>query len=176
MNVTIKDCDKSLQAFDIVLTINVSNIEEPIDNNTIFYIATGPPNYMSTYSGSGLPFHSKEQALFNTPNKGNVTLNTNKEAIIKLYYPNSYNEDVGNILVKPHVTLFYYSNSIIVEKKVILSKGIPFRSLSHPNIRNGPEFYSNNIPTQTQESILRLSQYPTTDLHYKNFWGGKPAK
>jgi hypothetical protein len=176
MNVSIKDCDKKLEAFDIVLTINVSNIKVPIDNNTIFYIAAGPPNYMSTYSGSGLPFHSKEQALSKTPNKGNVTVNTNNEAIIKLYYPNSYNEDVGNILVTPHVTLFYYTNSIIVEKKVILSKGIPFRSLSHPNMRNSPEFYSNNIPTQTQESILRFSQYPSTDLHYNNFWGGKPAK
>jgi hypothetical protein len=174
MNVTIQDCDK--QAFDIVLTVNVSNIDVPIDNNTIFYIAAGPPNYMTTYSGSGLPFYSKEQALFNTPNKGKVIVDTNNEAIIKLYYPNSYNEDVGNIVVKPHVTLFYYSNSIIVEKKIILSKGIPFRSLSHPNIRNGPEFYSNDIPTQTQESILRFSQYPSTDLHYKNFWGGKPAK
>jgi hypothetical protein len=174
MNVTIQDCDK--QAFDIVLTVNVSNIDVPIDNNTIFYIAAGPPNYMTTYSGSGLPFYSKEQALFNTPNKGKVIVNTNNEAIIKLYYPNSYNEDVGNIVVKPHVTLFYYSNSIIVEKKIILSKGIPFRSLSHPNIRNGPEFYSNDIPTQTQESILRFSQYPSTDLHYKNFWGGKPGK
>ena len=121
MNVTIQDCDK--QAFDIVLTVNVSNIDVPIDNNTIFYIAAGPPNYMTTYSGSGLPFYSKEQALFNTPNKGKVIVNTNNEAIIKLYYPNSYNEDVGNIVVKPHVTLFYYSNSIIVEKKIILSKG-----------------------------------------------------
>jgi hypothetical protein len=176
MNVTIEDCDKQVEQFDIILTINVSNIEVPIDNNTIFYIAASPPNYMSTYSGSALPFHSKEQAIFNTPNKGNVKLNTNDEAIIKLYCPNSYYEDLGNLFIKPHVTIFYYSNSILVEKQIMISKGVPFRSLSHPNMRNGPEFYTHNIPTQTQESILRSSQYPSTDLHYKNFWGGKPAK
>lgn len=176
MNVVIEDCDKQVEAFDIVLTINVSSIEEPIDNKTIFYRAAGPPNYMSTYSGSGLPFYSREQAMFNTPNKGKVKLNTNDEAVIKLYYPNSYNENLGNVLIKPHVTLFYYSNSILVEKQIFLSKGVQFRSLSHPFKRNGPGFYNNSIPTQTQESILRLSQYPSTDLHYENFWGGKPAK
>jgi hypothetical protein len=135
-----------------------------LDDDKLFYIASRPPDFISSFSGSALPFHNKEQAMFNTPNKGFIRLDkVNNDGMIILKIPNSYYMSLGNVLAKPHVVLTYYVNSVKHEQFVKLANGIPYRSLTHPNNRNSPSFY--NVPEErllirSQEHVLIDSGYP----------------
>lgn len=161
--------------FDISLHIKAIN---PIDNNTIYYLASNPPNFITSFSGSALPYHNKEQAYDNTPNVGYITLNEHNEGIIYLRYPNSFYENLGNTLVKPHVKIYFETDSKPNEILVKLSEGIPYRSLTYPMNRTSSDFYGTlwNLPVRSQEEILRSSSFPNEDIHYVDFWGQRPPK
>jgi hypothetical protein len=147
-----------------------------IDNNTITYIAANPPTFMTSFSGSGLPYPNENQAYDNTPNRGQLVLDNNNEGILMLYSPNSYYTDLGNTLVKPHILLEYEIQSNKKTITVKVSDGIPYRSLTHPYNRESSIFYGTswNLPVRSQESILLSSSFPDKDVHYDNFWGLRP--
>jgi hypothetical protein len=143
--------------------------KENIENNTIQYIASAPPDYKSSFSGSGIPYHNKEQAYFLTPNKGEKKLFNNK-CDISIFKPNSYYSSF-NKLELPYIKIFYNSKSFKID---LQSEKIPYRSLTHPTLREKQEqnFYNRQYKVRTQEQILIDSQY--SQYEDKNFWGGKP--
>lgn len=156
-------------------------IKELVKDNVLYFAAASPPDYRYTYTGSGLPFASEEQAFDNTPNVGRVTVNNGKFEI-QLMYPNSYMIGLGSVTVPP--TLFLeYVDAVAGETRhvqVKLSEGIPYRMLTYPYkncARKDAMFYSNHgcLPVRSQEAILRSAGFPSTNTMPKNHWGLKPS-
>lgn len=157
--------------YDMVVKIKT---KQYIDNNFVYYIAPNPPDYRTSFSGSALPFFNKEQAFYNTSNKGKAYFDEPyKTATIFLKYPNSYYNDLGNILVVPHVDLVY---SIEGKETLFTYKlsdnPIPYRSLTHPHTRTSPMFYQpkTEMEVMSQSKLLRRSGFPATNTSLENFW------
>lgn len=155
-------------------------ISEKVTDNVVNVIAASPPEFRSSYSGSGLPFSSPVQAFDNTPNKMTVVLKNN-EFVVDLYMPNSYYAGLGSVVIPPTVYVSYnngYADKVVSIK---VSDSIPYRLLSYPAEMTAPrknaEFYSNhfNLPVRTQEQILRDAGYPENNKMHSNFWGLKPS-
>lgn len=141
--------------------------KKAIDDNTVYFIAPNPPDYRTSFSGSALPFHNKDQAFEDTHNKGKLVLDKKtNEGHIYLKYPNSYYIDLGNILVVPHVDLIFKSNNIehIISYK-LSDNPIPYRTLTHPYTRTSPLFYEpkSQYPVTSQTQLLINSGYPSTN-------------
>lgn len=164
--------------------ITVSGIvkTESVNPKVIFW-AANPPGYLTSYSGSGLPFYNKEQAFENTTNKG-LVIALSREFSFKIKYPNSYYAGLGSIYVPPKLYMKVCEEGTD-EGNVLsidLGKGIPYRSLTYPpqqkdsRPRNSPLFYYGGweLPVITQEKILRNAGYPATNEMPANFWGMKP--
>ena len=153
-------------------------LTESTDDNKVYYIAAAPPDYRQSFTGSGLPFHSEEQAYDNTPNIGQQYLLNNKYSI-KIKKPNAYHNSLDGVIVKPHVIIYFYKNKEKKEIKLDIPDRIPFRDIRYhggeKTYRNNVDFYYNpNLPIRTQEQILIDSQYPAIDMMPANFWGYKP--
>lgn len=155
--------------YDIIIN---GEINDEITYPYIDYYAPSPPDLMTSFSGSGLPYIHYEQAFYNTPNKGTVEVKDTNKFSIYLYRPNSYYKDF-NTLSFPYVKIIYNKN-----KNVIIDlpyNKIPYRSLQYPLLRKKEKelFYHRKLPIRTQEQILRDSGYDGKHEH-KNFWGLKP--
>lgn len=136
--------------YDIKLYISS---KKKIDNDVISFIAPNPPDYITSFSGSALPFANKEQAFENTKNKGTLTLdsNNNDSTVIYLKFPNSYYIHLGNILVVPHVDIIFNIDKIEHIFSYKLSDNpIRYRSLTHPCTRTSPVFYA----TETDKPVI----------------------
>lgn len=172
--------EKGDNEYEIVVkgTINVK-----VTDNTIYYIAGAPPDFKSSFSGSALPFTSQIQAFDNTPNKGKTTVQNDGTFEIKLLLPNAYYVGLGTVYVPPKVYLQYYDiNNKPKNVSILLSRGIPYRSLTYPGAgqmttgRANTMFYATQffLPIRSQEQILRDSAYPKENVMSKDFWGLKP--
>tara|TARA_B110000285_G_C14994249_1_gene547951 strand:- start:312 stop:893 length:582 start_codon:yes stop_codon:yes gene_type:complete len=157
-------------------------ISEP--NVKIVYWAANPCDLNHSFSGSGLPFYSPDQAFSNMVNTGSL-ITDGYSFEFKLFYPNSYYVGLGSVYVPPQVYIKICNPNVKSNVQVInLGNGIPFRTLTYPappskNHRNSPLFYTNNnLPIRTQEQILRDSAYPVFNIlppkTPDNFWGLKP--
>jgi hypothetical protein len=152
--------------------------------NTVFvqYWAASPPDYRTSFSGSGFPFPNEETAFDRSPNIGKVPLSEDGSFKIKLRYPNSYYKRLGSVYVRPSVKLIFRDiegNMLGKVVTIVLGEGIPFRSLTWPRNRNwslGPFFYCGreNLPIRTQAVILKDSGYPCVNREPPNFWGLRP--
>lgn len=145
-------------------------LEGTVNDNIskINYIAAAPPDFMTSFTGSGLPYTSREQAFHNTPNKGQVDV-VNSKFTIKLLTPNSYYLDYFTF-IKPRVELMLNKNKVNIDIPELM---VPFRSLMYPPNRKDPMFYKKDLPVRTQEQILRDSDYPEIQ-NLNDFWGLKP--
>ena len=157
--------------------------------STVLYWASSPPNFRSSFSGSGLPYHSPEQAFDRSPNVGAVK-STDGNFQFKVFYPNSYYIGLGSLYVPPQVHIKVCIPGEQSEYQTIkISQGIPYRTLTHPGVqssnpRNNSLFYDNkNLPIRSQEEILRDSAYPSHGISGEkvvevsipnNFWGLRP--
>jgi len=149
------------------------------DGSMVLFWAANPPNYNTSYSGSGLPFPNPDIAFNNTPNRGAVKV-TGGHFKFFIRYPSSFYASLGTLYISPHV---YYKvcDNTGNESKVYSEKigeGIPFRTLTYPPPpstapRRDVNFYAgrDNLPVRTQEQILRDSGYPSKNMYPNNFWG-----
>jgi|LakMenEpi03Aug12_release.lakeMendotaPanAssembly.Ray.scaffolds.fasta_scaffold379511_1 hypothetical protein len=97
----------------------------------LFFYAASPPNYIQSFSGSGLPYPNPEIAYENTPNHKVVNLNnpnSMNQFDIEFFFPNSYYHEQGRIYVPPHINLIFGKNA--QKNSVFLNEDIPARSLS----------------------------------------------
>jgi hypothetical protein len=168
------------------------------DDKQVHYTAPDPYNSMTSFTGSGLPFHSKEQAFSNKMNVGSVTVDGNGLVVIKVTMPNAYYDgfETGSPVIRPYVDIAFTIGGKENGKRVQLN-GVPFRLSMYPHPdRTGPEFYKYAWmqPVRSQESILRDSGFPQgynterqdilmhgTSANDKpgigqNFWGLKPPR
>lgn len=152
-------------------------------NSTLIFWAASPPDYRTSYTGSGLPYPNYDIAYENTPNKGTVPI-VNGNFSFNIRYPSGYYTALGSAYVKPHLNLQVNSANQLGKVNVIpLGEGIPFRLLTYPPIpatapRTSPAFYDNRqyLPVRTQEQILRDSDYPNQLSMPANFWGLRPSE
>lgn len=144
-------------------------INDEVKNNVVHFVAPSPPNYNESFSGSGLPFKDKQQAYFNTPNKGTIKT-VNNEFELQILCPNSYYIDF-NTIQSPELTLKYNDKTIDISLEKYI---IPYRSLQYPELRKNQQqmFYNRKNKIRSQEHILLESQYPLRES--ANFWGTKP--
>lgn len=159
-----------------VLKLKCKVLSDDIDENTIQYIAANPADTMTSYSGSGLPFHNFDQAYESTPNKGKVIYGKSKQFTISIKYPNSYYIEFGNKLIYPHIKLMYKKKNIQHTQFVYLKDRILYRTLTYPHSRKDVSFYDVDLPIRSQESILKDSMYIQSfnDKEECSFWGLKP--
>ncbi len=147
-----------------------------VDNNELYFIAGNPPAYITSFTGSALPFTNLEQAYEDTPNQGKVVVTENGEFELRLLYPNAFYEELGNYYIAPHVNLVYSIGGVEKRLTLKLTNGIPYRTLTYPMKRMSTDFYDNGwqLPVRSQEDILRSTQFPDVDIKPDNFWGKKP--
>jgi hypothetical protein len=149
------------------------------DPKYIKFWAANSPDYISSFSGSGLPYPNEEVAFENTPNKGVIKVVNNMFNFL-IHYPNSYYQNMGSVLVPPCVKMILVdSNNMQLSQiyEVKLGDGIPFRTLDFSPMRNwniGPLFYQNIPLVTTQEKIFENSGFPPRNQMPSNFWGFKP--
>lgn len=154
------------------------NILESVKDHTLSFIAACPPDFRSSFSGSGLPYANPIMAMDNTPNKGELELGTHNYFDFVIQMPGSYYTSLGTELVPPTVYLRYNNGMTDVIISVKISDSIPYRLLTYPSTQTAPRtdamFYKGmyELPIRTQEQILRDSAYPSK--WNNNFWGQKP--
>jgi len=158
------------------------NIKTNSPTSKLYFWAAAPPTFGTSYSGSGMPYPSPEVAYDRTPNKGVVSV-VNGQFSINMKYPNAYYTGLGSLYIPPHINFkvcedgksdSYFS--------VQVDDGIPFRMLTYPapptnKPRISPLFYLEpEKGARSQETILRVSGYPTTNTMPDNFWGERPPR
>ena len=152
-------------------------IDDNVRQNTIYYIAATPADHRATFTGSGLPFANQTQAFDNTPNKGKLTLESGNSFQIKLMTPGSYMVGLGSMTIPPTLYILYENNNGDSRTITIkLSDGIPFRGLTYPMQRSGPEFHNTQFKLYPldQWKQLVLSGYPQSNKIPEDYWGYKP--
>ena len=158
-------------------TVNIK-----IKDNIINYIAAKGCQRNFSFSGSGLPFINQEQAFFNTPNKGSVSLVDGKFTIELIEMPSNYMSHLGSVLIPP--TLYVSYTDMKGEEKTasykIDSQGVAYRHLTYPEQRKNVNFYETQFKLwpRSQESIIRSSQYAkypgTPPYSTEQYWGLRP--
>lgn len=149
------------------------------ENLKLIYWAANSPNYRQSYSGSALPFPSREIAYENTQNKGIVPINKDGSFSFSFDIPNAYYESLGTVMINPHINLQFSTDSAIGQvHSIVVGEPIPFRTLTYPNSRQSSTFYE-RYPVcnkaRTQNEILQACSYPSTNKQADNFWGKCPS-
>ena len=154
------------------------NIKE-IGSSKILFWAPNPPTYVTSFSGSGLPYANPDMAYENSPNKGMVNA-VNGSFEFRVRYPNSYYIGLGTVYVEPCCHIKVCGDDKIHTIK--LGNGIPFRMLTYPpTMKTAPRanamFYAgrDKLPVRSQEQILRDSGYPEENKMPSDFWGLRPS-
>jgi len=164
---------------DLTITGTVNTKSQ---NPKVIFWAANPPGHITSYSGSGLPFHNKEQAFENSLNSG-IVIALNKQYTFKINYPNSYYVGLGSSYVPPtlHMKIVEEGDEDGNIVTIDLGTGIPYRSLTYPpqphsRARDSALFYDGvcDLPIINQEQILRNAGYPIKNEMPNNFWGLKP--
>jgi hypothetical protein len=155
------------------------------ESRQIHYMAAAPMKTQLSFSGTGLPFMSREQALDGSPNIGTVTCSRLGHFKIVLKMPGSYYVGLGTTLVPPTVFLSWHTKKNgHVATHVPLGRPIAYRVGTYPPLRSGslgPLFYeapavAKTLP-RTQEQILRDGAYPWDGrTEAPDFWGLRPAR
>lgn len=154
------------------------HIKVPQYDQLVFW-AANPPDYLTSYSGSGLPFPNSTVAYHGTPNRGIVKLSPSGAFELTLLFPNAYYAGLGTVYQKPHLNLQLLSTVTAATSPVFripVGNGIPFRTLTYPDARRTSFFYdgARTLPIRTSEGVLRDSAYPCKNKMPPNFWGLRP--
>jgi len=151
-------------------------------SSKLFFWAAAPPTYGTSFSGSGMPYPDPLTAYDRTPNKGVLDV-VNGNFTINMKYPNAYYIGLGSVHVPPHINFKVCEEGKNDEYfSVQIDDGVPFRMLSYPapptkKPRTSPMFYCEpEKGARTQESILRASNYPSTNKMPDNYWGERPPR
>lgn len=146
----------------------------------VMYWAANPAHKNYSFSGSGLPYASPEQAFDRSPNVGAVKTDENGKFEFKVKSPSAYYVGLGSLYIPPQVHIKVCGGSRQDTFDTIqLGDGIPYRTLTSPappgkNPRDSPLFYKMKLPIRGQESILRSAGFNPSQGVPDNFWGLKP--
>jgi hypothetical protein len=171
------DEEKHKNLYYSIMDLLVSGrIHDRPDDGSIWYVAASPPDYRTSFTGSGLPFASPQQAFDHSPNRGQLKVREDGHFEVSLLYPNSYYADLGNQLIPPTLYMMYTRGGTEVRKSVCVGSGVPYRSLDHPKAREDATFYAapKAMKVRGQDNVLTDSGYPAHNREAQDFWGGKP--
>jgi hypothetical protein len=151
------------------------------DGGAVRYVATAPPHANASFSGSGMPYASADQAFYASPNRGEARVGAvdGEAELLLAARPAAYYGVGGTVRLPPAVALVYDVGG--EPRAELLDLGawvapVPYRSLTHPYRRASPAFYA-VAPrgARSQERILRDSAYgrPEDDA---DFWGDRPPE
>lgn len=130
-------------------------IKDEMLDNKVYYYAANTPDRLTNFTGSGLPFPSKDVAFEGSPNIGRMIINETKQFKLELLRPNSYYDD-NYELVEPEVIIKYFlKNNKTRVLNIPIDNKIPYRSL----IQNKNKEDKHKI-IETQEKKLLKNQYP----------------
>jgi len=150
----------------------------PVDGGSIHYLAAAPVDQRQTFTGSGLPFASKDQAFEGTPNQGSVQIDATGAFSFTIQLPNSYYADFNGTLIAPEIELIYITHGQTNTVVIPLGEAVGYRSLTWQRSRCEKDqmFYGSGwtLPVRTQEQVLRSSAY--TVVENPSFWGLKPPQ
>lgn len=171
-----KNCKGTMASINNNYDIIINGVITPnyTTDSFVKYSAPAPPDTITSFSGSGLPYSSKEQAYYNSPNVGQVKISRDGRFKITLKRPNSYYANF-NTLKTPYITMTYNYGKDVLTVKLDYEK-VPYRSLQYPVLRTQKKemFYAKKLPVRSQEQILYDSAYSDTKLQSPDFWGLKP--
>jgi hypothetical protein len=155
-------------------------MESVDEGGWVYYLAAAPADRRGSFSGSGLPFADAKQALDRTPNRGVAKPDPATGVYtVRLRMPNAYYAGLGTVRIEPTLYLYYTTHQGATRRtaSIVVSPGIPYRTLTYPASRRGAAFYTlanDGLPLRSQEEIIRASAYPKQDVNACTFWGGKP--
>jgi hypothetical protein len=151
-NIEISKCYRTL-------TIT-GNVYSPEKYTEMEIIAPNPPPYMTSYSGTGLPYSCLNQALEGTKNK----LYVKKDGFFKatFSYPNSYYSSDMTVKVKP--SIFFNLKNVTNPDFVRIELPDPYqlRSLIY---RRG--YYSGPIFYDKKEEVVPMGTAYQTMMNIK---------
>ena len=125
---------------------------------TIRWVAAAPADRRTSFSGSGIPFASEQQA-FERRQSGTACVAKNGGFSVTLSAPNSYHVSSSERPLPPRLFVFWEAECGSHKLAIpIDDAAVPGRSLRSPV---GP--YDISYPdVQSQETYLRSSAYPHT--------------
>lgn len=112
-------------------------VDSGLGKTSLKYWAPNPSTCLYSISGNGLPYPNEEIAYENTPNKGEIILNSGKFEI-NILYPAGYYTQQGEVYVPPHVNFLLCGSNQVV--RVQLPFDTPFRSLGFNLANHSREF------------------------------------
>jgi len=144
---------------NIVLRGKLISPESTPETTMILYWAANPPNFRSSFSGSGLPYPNAIVAYENTTNKGVANVHSDGTFEIRFRFPNAYYAKLGTEFIRPHLNIQVNRGKVYT---VPLGEGVPFRFLTYPP--SVPE--EETIVVESAEQQLRKRGYPETYREY----------
>ena len=132
------------------------------DGTLVLFWAANPPNYNTSFSGSGIPFPTPNIAFEETPNQGAVKVE-NGSFHVFLHFPNSFYTELGQQHIPPRL---YFSFCGPEEGEILsvdISNEVPYRrqKLRRPPM---PNLLHETPILDTQERILIKHRYPSHNL------------
>lgn len=110
--------------------ITVRGVVAPLpDSLRVAWTAAAPPDRMTSFSGSGIPFVSPEQA-FHDPQGGSVTVDRTGLFVVRLEAPNSFHVPGSECPVPPTLWLEWVSGGTPYRRAhAVADAAVPARSL-----------------------------------------------
>ena len=160
--------ETSVESIKISGKVSVANAKK------LYFKGPASPDYITSFTGAGLPYATRAMAYENTNIKGSIELPLSGEFEFNIKYPNAYYTNVGTDYQNPELLLDVEKNDgTKVSYLLKLGPGPPFRTLRHDKNRTSPLYYDGRelLEITTQEQLLRNSGYPETNVMPSNFWG-----
>ena len=154
-----ESCSNDFAKYDIkinndnIITVNGIITNAEIDTKSITYKACAPFERRFSFTGSGLPFFSHQQAFERNVSSGPIKI-INQKFTISFPLPNSFYSN--DILQKPtlYITFLDKKDGLQKTTELVLSESVPFRTLIHP------EYKQDDVDIQSQWNILMSRAYP----------------
>jgi len=155
--------------------VNSSEFQE---NQILIIWAPNPTETRQSFTGSGMPYISRQIAYENTPNRAVFHHNkmVNQEFEVVFLYPSGYYSQLGSIYNPPEICLQVYTPETKqygkIHKIVLDKLDIPYRTLISPPERTGPSFYHNRFQNnyKNAESLFYKTVYHVENTSFENFW------
>jgi hypothetical protein len=126
------------------------------DNRKIEWIAASPPDRRTSFSGSGIPFASEEQAFGGAAQRGVADVSETGHFSVTVMAPNSYHVRSSEAPLAPRLFVFWEAECASHKMAIpIPDASVPGRSLRDPVT----ELDVSYPDVQTQERYLRSSAY-----------------
>lgn len=144
----------------MTVTATVKGRASPLpDDMQVRWISAAPPDRRTSFSGSGLPFSSQDQA-YHSAQTGVAQVDPSGAYTISLQVPNSYHVRSSEHPVPPQVVIEWFHKGRSYTETIGVEHGTePSRSLRSPC----SDYRASFSDVRTQEDYLRTLKYSGPD-------------